>query len=264
MYRSDHLYSLLLFRYKERVNAALACNRTKERVMSVIIDGMDQNHCRVPYLGTQNSFSTPIKQIITGIKEHGHGVTIYRTINTVKKGANLNIHCFLMQLEAWYARNQCYPEEIYIQADGGCENANAELLAYLELLVAKRMTKAIYFTRLPVGHTHEDIDACFAIIWSIFRNAQCLTFAEYKSMIERCFRHENLQATVQDVYVTPDYVEFMTPCIESKLSGMHKTEKTQHQWRFLAVPRSAYFPLGCKTTYRAYSSDRVVEPTSDD
>ena len=40
---------------------------------------------------------------------------------------------------------------------------------------------------------------------------------------------------------------------------MHKEIKTQHQWRFIAVKVDSMFPLGCKTTFRAYSSDQVVE-----
>ena len=40
---------------------------------------------------------------------------------------------------------------------------------------------------------------------------------------------------------------------------MHKDIQTQHQWKFYAVPVSELFPLGCKTTYRAYSADQVVE-----
>jgi hypothetical protein len=40
---------------------------------------------------------------------------------------------------------------------------------------------------------------------------------------------------------------------------MHKDIQTQHQWKFYAVPVSEFFPLGCKTTYRAYSADQVVE-----
>ena len=31
----------------------------------------------------------------------------------------------------------------------------------LELLVSKKIAKTIVLTRLPVGHTHEDIDALF-------------------------------------------------------------------------------------------------------
>ena len=40
-----------------------------------------------------------------------------------------------------------------------------------------------------------------------------------------------------------------------KNKGVH----TQHCWRFEAVLPSPKFPQGCKTTYKAYSSDKVVE-----
>ena len=54
------------------------------RVLSIIIVGMDQNHCRIPYYGNQHKFSSPFDQGITGIKEHGFGLTLYRTVGTVK------------------------------------------------------------------------------------------------------------------------------------------------------------------------------------
>ena len=57
--------------------------------MSIIMDGMDQNHCQVPYLGSQSKFGSPLDQGITGIKEHGVGFYTYRTVGNVKnKSAN--------------------------------------------------------------------------------------------------------------------------------------------------------------------------------
>lgn len=70
----------------------------------------------------------------------------------VNKGADLTIYCILSQIEKWKSRNDGrYPEEIYLQVDGGSENANQFVLALCELLVAKRMTRVMYYTRLPVG-----------------------------------------------------------------------------------------------------------------
>ena len=41
---------------------------------------------------------------------------------------------------------------------------------------------------------------------------------------------------------------------------MHKEVQTQHQWRFFAVPVDIpLFPNGCKTTFRAWGPDQVVE-----
>ena len=84
-------------------------------------------------------------------------------------GANGAIHCFLLQLEARIEKYGKLPDTIFFQVDGGPENANAASLAMCELLIAKRLTKRIYFTRLMVGHTHEDIDAKFGHLWYFVR-----------------------------------------------------------------------------------------------
>lgn len=51
-------------RYKERVKAALeSVRRGDHGIMSMIIDGMDQNNCKVPYDGSQCTFSNALKQV---------------------------------------------------------------------------------------------------------------------------------------------------------------------------------------------------------
>lgn len=92
-----------------------------------------------------------IEQGITGVKEHGVGVFLYRTVNTVVKGADLTIYCILARLEAYEERNGCYPEVLYVQVDGGSENANQYVLAALEMLVVKRLVREVQYTRLPTG-----------------------------------------------------------------------------------------------------------------
>jgi hypothetical protein len=41
----------------------LSVFRGDNRTMSIIIDGMDQNNCKVPYDGSQTSFSNSLKQV---------------------------------------------------------------------------------------------------------------------------------------------------------------------------------------------------------
>lgn len=107
-----------MFRYKRRVAIALD---NPDTIMSIIIDGMDQSNCEIPYLGTQTKFGNEaLKMGITGVKEHGVGVTIYRTVETVNKGADLTIYCILKQLETWIQKHgNKYPEEVYIQVENG-------------------------------------------------------------------------------------------------------------------------------------------------
>jgi len=220
---------------------------------------MDQNHCKVPYLGTQNSFNNPVKKTIVGVKMHGHGFTIYRAFNTVNKGSDLTSYCILDQLEIWKKKYKQYPEKLYLQVDGGSENANKYVLALLELLVIKRVCSVIYYSRLPTGHTHEDIDGCFGVISFAFRSDPCETLEYYVEVIEKCFKKENMKGTVKDVYLVPDLQSLLGDCIDPKLKNLHRELDTQHQWRFEAKDPDHWFKLGCKTTYRAYCSDQVVE-----
>ncbi len=84
---------------------------------------------------------------------------IYRTFHNLRNDSQVAIHVLLLQLERFYNRHQCFPKIFYHQIDGGPENANQYMLAICELLVALGIVEKVVLTRLPVGHTHEDIDA---------------------------------------------------------------------------------------------------------
>ena len=249
--------------YMKRIYRAVSQDRNMQTIQSFVIDGMDQSHCRVPYNGTQKEFSKPLTQHFTGVKEHtpaGGKVTIYRTLDFVpSKSPNMSIHCILDRIQNFKRRHNRLPEEVYVQLDGGSEFANETLLGLLELLVAKRIIRLIYYTRLPVGHTHSDIDAIFGVIWRKIYNSPCDTLSGYKRKVTLAFNAEGMSPELIDVYLLPDYVSVIGECIDKDLSRLHKELHTKHQWRFEAVDVSEYFPFGCKSTYRAYCSNRVIE-----
>ena len=121
--------------------------------------------------------------------------------------------------------------------------------------------------RLPVGHTHEDIDASFGTIATWFDVHSIQTPQQYKSNIEEAFaggkgeKGSKLQVKVVDVFVVPDYQDFFRSSIDPHFGRLWKQEFTQHQLRFEAVkiePEKGYFPFGCKFTYRKYSNDEVI------
>ena len=118
----------------------------------ILIDGMDQNHSRCPYVGNQGNFSNPLSQGITGALIHGIGISIYRTLETVAKGADLTIYIILSEIERFYQRNNVYPEEVYVQLDGGSENANKYVLACLEYIVCKRLAKVDHIYIAVINH----------------------------------------------------------------------------------------------------------------
>lgn len=146
--------------------------------------------------------------------------------------------------------------------DGGCENANKALIGVLEFLTIKRLVRVIWYSRLPPGHTHEDIDAVFGVIAVHLRQKQILSLDDFNTELETALgvdvAHSRLKITVEDVYAVPGYTKWISPCL-GKFEGGFKTEKTQLQFRFEAVECSEEFPLGAKVTWRAYSSDHVIE-----
>jgi len=146
------------YAYYARIEEAKA---NPEEVLSCIGDGMAQTHTQCPYLANQSKISTPLEQKIQGIIDHGREkFNMYRIFPFVKGNSNVSIHTFLLNLEEWNSWNdERYPRKIYWQIDGGPENANKYLLALCEYLVASTPIEEIYLSRLPVGHTHEDIDA---------------------------------------------------------------------------------------------------------
>ncbi len=155
-------------------------------------------------------------------------------------------------------KHRRYPEEIFLQIDGGAENANKYLLGCLEFLVARGIVKSIYYTRLPVGHTHEDIDACFGLLWNWFKKKTVFHPEQYKSELEEAMADSKIPTTVIDIFAVPDYKLFFQPYLDKSLSHLYREDETKLQWHFRAVMPSAKFPLGVKTMYRSYASDQVV------
>jgi hypothetical protein len=232
--------------------------------LSTIADGMQQNHCMLPWYGNNKMPPKHVKQHLQGVYMHGDNMTIYRTYANVGGGANLAIHTWLLSLEDYSRRhNHNLPRVLYHQIDGGPENANAEFLAVCALLVACGVFDKIVLTRLPVGHTHEDIDALFALIWKRLRDEHIYTPSEFANMVYEVLKRK-VKVNVVDVYALPDYVSLFKDCIDPKLARYCKEEWAQLQFTFESVEVSDIYPTGVKTTYRAYTQDTYIEIVEDE
>ena len=89
-------------------------------------------------------------------------------------------HCFDNDLEM--------PSILFLQVDGGCENTSHTFHALCEQLVRDGVFKEIHVNRLPVGHTHEDIDALFGVLWRGLQNKTLMTPQEWEEAAKNCFR----------------------------------------------------------------------------
>lgn len=149
--------------YYERRKEAM---ENPDDVLSCIVDGMAQTHSHIPHFGNLSQSQTHLKLKLQGVLDHGRNFfNMFLCTHSCPSSTNLAIHTFYLNLEQWVVEKGHYPSKIYWQVDGGPENANAFVYAFAEYLVAQTPIKEIYVTRLPVGHTHEDIDARFGTIW---------------------------------------------------------------------------------------------------
>ena len=245
--------------YKRRQEALLY----PDKVWSLIGDGMAQNHSQLPYLAAMKD-TDRLPQHLQGVLCHGKMMRVYRTYHNVRNDTNMAIHTFLLAIEELKELNGGkLPETIFYQIDGGSENTAKVMFGLAELFVVKRLCKLFVLTRLPVGHTHEDIDAKFAKIWVAVRGEFCATMEAYRKKIEAALTSKQAPVKVVDIFVVPDYVSYLSPCMDNKFGRYCKTTWTQLQWKFECVEVCDDFPLGVKTSYRTFCADRVKEIVTD-
>jgi len=258
MYRKQRLWY-----HKVREKAM----KEPEDNMSCIGDGMAQIHNALPSYsksGTQTApmtFDTHFQGMIT----HGKRFTIFRSFGNVGKGTNVAVYAWLRHLEIEYRENNNkLPDTLFFQVDGGGENANEILVGVSELLIHWGLTKKIVLTRLPVGHTHEDIDGKFGTIWQHNKMFNILTPQKQAELTVRAFSEQikkGFKVGVEDVFVVPDYRKYIRPY--SWLTRVFKTtyEKPYTQLQFIieSVNISEEFPLGARTMYRAFPTDSAID-----
>lgn len=65
------------------------------------------------------------------------------------------------------------------------------MFGLIELLHEFNVFETIEFNRLPVGHTHEDIDAMFGTIWTKIKQKTIKTPQEFKDAVMEAFENRN-------------------------------------------------------------------------
>ena len=80
-----------------------------------------------------------------------------------------------------------FPTTLFVQVDGGPENSSKTFYAFMEYLVKEKIFNKIEVTRLPVGHTHEDIDAMFGVLWRHMQSKTIITPQQWETAAYKCF-----------------------------------------------------------------------------
>jgi hypothetical protein len=121
LHRSTYMGERISY-YKRRTKAEM----DPDDYLSIISDGMQQAHCELPWMGNLSKKCEAIPHHIQGVIVHGRKINMFRTFHNLSNNSNVQIHTLLSTLEE--IKNSCdgkkLPETIFIQIDGGAENAS--------------------------------------------------------------------------------------------------------------------------------------------
>ncbi|XP_061162249.1 uncharacterized protein LOC133171502 [Saccostrea echinata] len=137
------------------------------------MDGMDQKKTNIPILFSKSRNSKQIANLqqvrthllgllvnteiqVSGARKVGYG---YFDLLQYPHDSNLNLTVLLQTLLDYKGS---MGREFHLQTDSASDNKNKIVLGFLGIMVHLGIFEECYLHMLPVGHTHEDIDAMFS------------------------------------------------------------------------------------------------------
>jgi len=98
---------------------------------------------------------------------HGLGLYLNYVHEYMPTGANMAVTVldnFLKGLPGVFPADKPIPRKLAIQVDGGSENWNRVMFCYLAWLIRMGVFDEITLNRLPVGHSHTDLDGLWGVL----------------------------------------------------------------------------------------------------
>ena len=212
-------------KYYERINEA---HTSGGRVWSFIFDAMSKFRTRLPVLSNLAQMSQQFDNNVMGCIFHNEKRTqLYISGPSVRSGVSYMIHCVHSEIKRCIDAKLPLPEKIYLQIDGASDNTGYAVMAALEHLVAAGLCTVIEVWRLPVGHTHEDIDGRFGVLSMHIREQSIETPQKFFAEAKDAFVGDCEYTYVAAIF---DYKGFYDPLVDPLLS-VQKKEHTQLGFR---------------------------------
>ena len=159
------------------------------------------------------------------------------------------------------------PEKLHVQMDNTKkDNRNNIVYGFLASLVDRGFLQEVELSFLPIGHTHEDIDAFFSRIAKQVKTKKCLTIDDLANRIRAS--SQQTQVTVQVIEKVIDVAAWILPSCrpwkEDKNPALHinwfrKEGAVYMKSRLNAGKSTLWVPEGGHLFYRSLIS--VVPPS---
>ena len=172
----------------ERVKAA---REGTSDVLSITVDGMDQDKTNIPVMRVGNlskddGKGMPLGTKLLGAIAYGYGWYGLWTYPEWGNPSNITFTglCHVIR-SVQTLRGGSLPPALHLQMDNsGRDNKNHWLLGFCALLLKERLFQEVEVYFLPVGHTHCDIDATFSKVASRIRGRGAYSMPD----LHRCAR----------------------------------------------------------------------------
>ena len=140
--------------------------------LSVTLDGAENKNTQLVIEGgmkEKNGLapSETVSLKLEGVRFHGVGLFVYVINEWLPQGGNMAVSCLhrsLCALQDHIPKGKCIPRKLSITSDGGSENWNKTFFSYLCYLTKCGLFDDIRFQRLPVGHSHTDLDGLWGVV----------------------------------------------------------------------------------------------------
>jgi hypothetical protein len=164
--------------------------------MSIIMDLMDAQKCFVPHVVCSGKMkgwdsATRLGTQHLGVIMHGVASSIMMFDETLKKDSNLFGTALLKTIVSEFHRRVAlrlpWPKRLYLQADNAKDNKNKVIYCLGELLTRLGVYEEVCYSFLPVGHTHEDIDAMFGALSHVLSRKCAFTLQEVRESFHKAW-----------------------------------------------------------------------------
>jgi len=210
-------------RYFQQTIAEALCH--PERVLSIIMDGMDQNKCCCPRGCTRSELPANCTTKFHVIGALVHGIGMYPHVFLAEKWdqakPQVTVTVLLSTLREVYNEKGFLPPVLKLQLDNPTgENKNHDVFSFVSLLVAWSVFDEVYVSFCVVGHTHLDIDQVFSRYSVAFRKGHW-TLEDFLKFLRTGHRYNDRDGVV----LYKDHVlDWHTACKDNvrKVDGISK------------------------------------------
>jgi hypothetical protein len=246
----------LKFVYEERVlfNEIFYSGLSDPKLLVAIIDGWDSCKTVIPsYACLQGElggmYKNFLKTKLTGVMFVGYKLFMLRTFPWVGTGANLTVTALVWALAHLQAsagnkagrQGAQLPPHLHLLVDGGAENVNKTVFGFAASLLVNKVFELVTLSRLPVGHTHNQLDQQYQAPSQHFHGDAAVdapTPHEFMQELKECYSKVRAECatqddqteydanggypTIADLLCTYNYDEMFLPSLDRHISG-HRT-----------------------------------------